>query len=314
MKRILVTPRSMSGGQHPAFERLDRAGFELVTPTPGVMPSEADLVAAIPGCCGWIAGVEPVSLRVIEAAHDLAVISRNGSGIDNLPLELLNQRGIRVARAVGANANGVAELALALILASFRHVPLNDRGIRKGAWPRNLGREIQGAKIGVLGLGAIGTLMADKLLRLGANVLGFDPFADAADLQRNNRFQRVQMLDKLLPKCDALTLHMPLPQGGAPILTSAAFKAMKPGVAIVNTSRAGLVDQPALMHMLETRHVSAYGVDVFDTEPPPLTPLISHERCISTSHIGGLTTESVARTAEITVDNLLSALQEAGLG
>ena len=314
MKRILVTPRSMSGGQHTAFERLELAGFELFAPTPGVMPSEADLVAAIPGCCGWIAGVEPVSPRVIEAAHDLAVISRNGSGIDNLPLELLDRRGIRVARAVGANANGVAELALALMLASFRHIPVNDRGIREGAWPRNPGREIKGATIGVLGLGAIGTLMADKLLRLGANVLGFDPFADAADLQRNDRFKSVQTLGELLPLCDALTLHMPLPQGGAPILTSVEFNAMKPGVAIVNTSRAGLVDQPALLDMLETHHVSAYGVDVFDTEPPGLTPLIAHERCISTSHIGGLTTESVARITEMTVDNLLSALQEAGLG
>ena len=314
MKRILITPRSLSQGRHPAFDRLENAGFELVAPTPGVMPSEADLVATIPDCCGWIVGVEPVTPRVIEAARNLVAISRNGSGVDNLPIDLLDQRGIHVTRAVGANANSVAELALGLMLAGFRHIPASDRGIRQGAWPRHLGQEIECATIGVLGLGTIGTLVAGKLLQLGANVLGFDPYADISILKSYERFEAVETLEYFLPRCDGLTLHVPLPANGAPILTGEALAKMKPGVTIVNTSRAGLVDQDTLHRMLESRHVSAYGVDVFDAEPPAPTPLISHERCISTSHIGGLTTESISRIADITVDNILSALRRAGFG
>ncbi len=313
MRRILVTPRSMSQGQHSAFQRLTSAGFQLLTPTPGAMPSEADLIAAIPSCCGWIAGVEPVTPRVIEAAQNLRVISRNGSGIDNLPLDLLKDRGIHVARAVGANANGVAELALALMLAGFRYIPVNDRGIRAGTWPRHLGREIEGATIGVLGLGAIGLLVTDKLLRLGANVRGFDPFATPVDLQDHNRFERLDTLAEGLSQFDGLTLHMPLPADGVAILTRETLSTMKPGVAVVNTARAGLVDHDAMLEALDTHQVSAYGVDVFDAEPPEMTPLLAHSHCISTSHIGGLTAESVERITEVTVENLLSGLDEAGL-
>ena len=126
MKRILITPRSLSAGTHSGLSRLEDLGFTLVRPTPGVMPSEADLIAAIPDCCGWIAGVEPVSSRVVSAAHSLQVISRNGSGVDNLPMDALNERGITVKRALAANANGVAELALAMMLSGFRHIPLNS--------------------------------------------------------------------------------------------------------------------------------------------------------------------------------------------
>lgn len=188
MKRILVTPRSLSRGRPAGLERLEALGFELVRPTPGETPSEAELAAAIPSCCGWIAGIEPVSARVIEAAQNLCVISRNGSGVDNLPMDALERRGVAVKRAVGANANGVAELALALMLAGLRHVPVTDRGIRSGGWPRLMGREIEGATIGVVGLGAIGTVAVNKFIALGARVIGFDPFCEPDTLRGRANF------------------------------------------------------------------------------------------------------------------------------
>lgn len=142
--RILVTPRSLTSAPPPALDRLVRAGFEVVLSTPGALPSEAELLRLVPGCVGWLAGVEPVSERVVAAADRLQVVSRNGSGADNLPLVRLAERGIRVERAIGANATGVAELTLGLILAACRHIPETAVGVRAGGWPRLTGREVEG--------------------------------------------------------------------------------------------------------------------------------------------------------------------------
>ena len=144
MSRILITPRSLSSGGHPALAALEEAGFELVMPAPGATPSEAELLAAVPGCVGWLAGVEPVSEAVIAAATELRVISRNGSGIDNLPLAALDGQGIVLRRAEGTNARGVAELALTLALSGLRDILPTHAGLQQGASglsPRRPGRD-----------------------------------------------------------------------------------------------------------------------------------------------------------------------------
>lgn len=112
MIRILVTPRSLTSGGHPALDCFVEAGFEVITCTSGKLPSPQELIDLLPGCVGWLAGVEPVPDRVIHAASELRVISRNGVGVDNLPLELLAQRGVKVMKAEGANASGVADWPL----------------------------------------------------------------------------------------------------------------------------------------------------------------------------------------------------------
>lgn len=108
--KILVTPRSLSLNGHPAFESLKKLGYEMVFCQPGKSPTEEELLVVIPECVGWIAGVEPVSEKVIGSAKQLKVISRNGTGVDNLPLASIEKAGIEVCRAEGANARGVAEL------------------------------------------------------------------------------------------------------------------------------------------------------------------------------------------------------------
>ncbi|WP_068088081.1 NAD(P)-dependent oxidoreductase [Polycladidibacter stylochi] len=305
MKRILVTPRSMTQSVPPALRKLEDEGFELVIPTPGKIPSEAELIAAVPDCWGWIAGVEPVSPKVIHAAKSLQVISRNGVGVDNLPIKLLEENNIRVERAVGSNANGVAELTLALMLAALRHIPASDRGIRDGAWPRIRGCEIAGSTVAVLGLGAIGKLVAQKLLKLNARVIGYDPYSDGEELKQFGTFEQYDQIEPILRECDALSLHMPLPENAQPVLDAKVLQQLKPGAVIVNTARAGLVDQNELLKAMNQARVAAYATDVFDTEPPQPSELLAHERCILTSHIGGFTAQSVERVTQVSVDNLL---------
>lgn len=304
MPRILITPRSLTAGGHPALERLTEAGFEVVTCTPGKLPSAKELIGLLPGCVGWLAGVEPVPDAVIEAASELRVISRNGTGTDNLPLALLAQRGIRVMRAEGANSSGVAELAIALTLAGLRHIPFSDAGIKAGGWPRRQGCEIRGRTVGVIGCGAVGAEVARLAVALGAEVLGHDMVHRPLALERF----RWATLDEIVEQAGIISLHCPPLPGGSPLLDAATLARARPGLVLVNTARASLIDEAAVLAALESGRLATYATDVFDAEPPRNLDLARHPRVIATSHIGGFTVESVERATMTAVSNLLTAL------
>lgn len=306
--RILITPRSLSGG-HAALAPLTAAGFQLVMPTPGATPSEQDLTRAVPGCVGWLAGVEQVSPAVIAAATSLRVVSRNGTGIDNLPLPDLEARGITICRAEGANAQGVMELALTLGLAAMRQVIPTHAGMKQGLWPRQIGRELKGARVAVIGLGAIGAGFAEACLALGAHVAGFDPYANSERVRHANFTRR--SLHEVLSGADLVSLHAPMPADGRALLGAAELARLAPGAVLVNTARAGLVDGVAALDALNAGRLSSYATDAYDREPPRLDELLLHPRVILTSHIGGFTTESVTRATEVAVRNLLDALHAA---
>jgi D-3-phosphoglycerate dehydrogenase len=179
MAKILVTPRSLTKGGDPALELLKKAGFEVVFCTPGKSPDEAELARLVPGCVGWLAGVEKITDAVLAKAADLKAISRNGTGVDSIDLEACRRRGIPVLRAEGANARGVAELALALILAMLRSIPASDARMKAGGWERRQGSELEGKTLGVIGTGKIGKLVARFGRAMGMNVVGSDTYPDA---------------------------------------------------------------------------------------------------------------------------------------
>jgi D-3-phosphoglycerate dehydrogenase len=304
--RILITPRSLSKCGHPALGALTERGYDLVMPAPGETPDEAALLRAVPDCVGWLAGVEPVSATVIEAARRLRVISRNGTGVDNLPLAELEARQIRVFRAEGTNARGVAELALALTLAGLRRIVWTHERMRMGDWPRSLGREIAGARVAVVGLGAIGTAYTRMCIDLGAEVAGHDPYAPEGVLA-DKGFTRTD-LDAALAGADVVSLHAPMPADGLPLLTATRMGMLARGAVVVNTARAGLVDPSAMEAALGSGKIACYATDVFETEPPALMPLLAHPGVVMTSHIGGFTDASVERSTIRAVENLLIAL------
>jgi D-3-phosphoglycerate dehydrogenase len=279
-------------------------------PAPGQIPDEGTLLAALPGCVGWLAGVEPVSEAVIAAADRLRVISRNGTGVDNLPLEALERRQISVFRAEGTNARGVAELALGMTFAGLRHIVRTHEGMRDGRWPRHMGREIAGARVAVIGLGAIGATYAGMCLDLGARVSGHDPFAPV-DRVVHPAFRRVS-LDAALAGSEVVSLHAPLPAEGRPLLGAAQIATLSLGATVVNTARAGLVDEAAVLEALDDGRIGTYATDVFDSEPPRPSGLTAHPGVILTSHIGGFTDASVERCTLRAVENLLQALDATG--
>ena len=307
MRRILVTPRSLTASPHPAVERVRERGYDVVYCTPGKSPDEAELIRLVPGVIGWLAGVEPISEAVITAARDLRAISRNGTGVDNLPISALAARGIVVRTANGANAHGVAELTIGLTLAALRHVPFVDAGIKAGKWPRRIGREICGRTFGVVGMGAVGREVARLATALSAKVIAYDPLRPPIDEKLQEAIQWVD-LPTLFAESEIVSLHRPAPPDGRPMIGAEQFATFRRGVVLVNTARAALVDEAALLAALESGQLEAYATDVFTQEPPKDLSVAGHDRVIAASHIGGFTTESVERATTAAVANLLETL------
>lgn len=301
--KIAITPRSLSAAGHPALSMLTDRGYEIVYPAPGKTPSEDELLRAVPGCVGWLAGVEPISPRVLSAAKGLRVISRNGTGVDNIDLGVAKAQGIAVERAVAANARGVAELAITLMLSAFRSVPWSAGKLRQGDWQRRIGIEAQGRTLAVIGCGAIGREVADLALGFGMWVVGYDPFPSNSFARPGFRFAT---LDDALTSADAISFHCP--PGQRPILDADMLARMKPGVVVVNTARAELIDDEAMLAALDSGQVGGLATDVYRKEPPELSPLLMHDRVILTPHTGGFTQESVERATRVAVENLLKVL------
>jgi D-3-phosphoglycerate dehydrogenase / 2-oxoglutarate reductase len=307
--KILVTPRSLTAGQHPVALRLREAGYEVVCSAAGKQPGEEELLRLLPGCVGYLAGVEPITARVLEAAAGLKVISRNGVGINNIDLAAAKRLGIVVCKAVGANARGVAELTIAHILALARWLPLSDRGIKAGGWERRKGVELEGKTLALIGCGHVGRMVARFALALDMKVLAYDVLPDTT-FAPSRDFSFVS-LNEALEKSDFISLHCPPLPDGKPLLDSAVLGRLRRGAFLINTARAELVDGQALLAAIRSGQVAGAAIDVFATEPPPAgDPLLASDRVIASPHIGGFTDESVDRAAYVAADNLLAELRK----
>lgn len=303
-RRVAVTPRSLSTGRHAALERLAEHGFELVFPAPGRTPTAAELIAELPTCVGYLAGVEPISAEVLRSAPKLRVIARNGVGVNNIDMAAADALGIDVLPAVGANSQGVAELALALVFAAVRRIPWSDAHLKAGEWSRSSGLELAGRTMGVIGVGQIGRRLASMTAGIGMKVIGYDAFPDR-QWTPPQTFEWGS-LEQVLRQADVLSLHAP--PGDTPLLDARRLELVRDGTVLVNTARAELVDEDAVLAALNRNRLSAYAVDAFSTEPPTDLELVRHVNVIATPHIGGFTQESVARAGEGAVDAILSVL------
>lgn len=307
MKTVIVTPRSLSAGDHPQLSRIRDAGLEVVFPSPGKQPSEEQLLEVIAGAVGYLAGVEPITRKVLERAERLKVISRNGTGVDNIDLEVARSLGIVIRRAEGANARGVAELTIGHLLCAARGIAGNVAAMKREEWTRRIkGIEVAGRTLGLVGCGKIGRLVARFALGLDMRVVAADPcsdksFAPGAGFEWSD-------LSTLLESSDVISLHCPALADGRALIDRAAIAQMKTGVILINTARSSLLDEPAVIEALDLGKLRSVTVDAFAGEPPLDWRFVHHPQVIATSHIGGYTEESVERATAVAVANLLAEL------
>lgn len=304
MEKVLITPRSLTKKPHPAFSLFEEAGLATVFCTPGVMPDEAELLRLLPGCIGYLAGVEKISAKVLEASKNLRVISRNGAGMENVDIEAAKSLGIQVYPTKGANSRGVAELTIGLIISLLRSVPFSNSALKQRRWERREGLEIEGKKLGVIGCGEIGKLTAGMAIALGMEVLGYDMYPNKSYCPENFTWES---LEEVVAAADIITLHVP--GGNKPVIDVDALSRMKDGAYIINTARASVVDEAAVLLALESGKIAGYAVDAFASEPPSDFSVIEHDRVIATPHIGGFTKESGDRVTIGAIRNIINNLK-----
>lgn len=236
-----------------------------------------------------------ITAEVLDAAKSLRVIGRPGVGVDNVDLAAATRRGIVVMNSPGGNLVSTAELALGLLFAVARNIAQADASIKSEKWDRKSfsGVELNGKRIGVLGLGRIGREVALRCRSLGMDVVAYDPFVAAGVAEQIQ--VKLLPLDEILQGCDFLTLHSTLTKETRHLLGKEAFSKVKPGVRIVNAARGELIDEQALLAALESGRVAGAALDVHAQEPPIDWRLAKHPRVVAMPHIGASTAEAQER-------------------
>ncbi len=250
-----------------------------------------------------------VDTELLEAGAKLRVVGRGGVGVDNIDLEAASRRGILVLNAPEANTVSAAELAITLMMAASRGVARSDKQIRAGTWDRKyLGREVKDKTLGIVGLGRIGTLVANRAMGMKMNVIAFDPYIGQRRFELLG-VRRAQTLQEMLPEIDYLTVHTPATEETVGMIGPKELALLRPGAIVVNAARGGIVNEAALAAALEDNHVFAAGIDVFVTEPPEKNnPLLGRDDVVMTAHLGANTSEAQDRVGSEILERVCAAL------
>ncbi|MGA1371632.1 MAG: 2-hydroxyacid dehydrogenase [Pseudomonadales bacterium] len=248
--------------------------------------------------------LRPVDAGLLAQAPRLRLVQKIGVGVNTIDLDEAKRRGIAVCNMPGSNSRAVAEHTLALMLAVLRQVPRFDKDVRTGqGWSWDPGRqddlgEIGGRTVGLVGFGAVPTLLTPVLQALGAHVLY------TARSEHTGATAERCSFDELLRRSHIVSLHVPLNNSTARMIDRGAFARMRPGSILINTARGGLVDERALLEALESGHLGGAGLDVFAEEPLPLPhPLTQIKNVVIAPHVAWLTGETLVRSLDIAVDN-----------
>ncbi len=233
-----------------------------------------------------------VNAQLLEAAPQLRIVARAGTGVDNVDVAAASRRGVLVVNAPGANSISVAEHTLALMLALARLVPTADRAMKDSRWEKKrfLGNELRGKTLGIAGLGRIGREVALRAQPFGMRIVAHDPYI-SADVAAGLGIELLT-LDALCATADYITLHLPVTPDTRHVFNDARFAICKPGLRLVNTARGELVDEEALRRAIDSGIVEGAGLDVFEQEPPKDWSLAQLPQVVATPHIAASTEEA----------------------
>jgi D-3-phosphoglycerate dehydrogenase / 2-oxoglutarate reductase len=289
------------------FRLLEEAGFELLDRSDSDASKDEDvLVAALVGAWATVAGAELYSRGVLERLPDLRVIARVGVGYDCIDLEAATDRGVLVLTTPGANAEHVADFALALMLACVRRLVEVDAAVRSGAWRLPvLSGDLAGATVGLVGLGQIGRAVARRLRGFDCRIVAVEPDPEPEFCRRYA--VELASLEEVLPQVDVLSLHAPLTPESKGLIGARELGLVRPGVVVVNTARGGLIDEAALVAALRAGRVGGAGLDVFEHEPLPVGhPLTRFPNVVLGGRTSTFTRASMERMTRAAVENILA--------
>jgi D-3-phosphoglycerate dehydrogenase / 2-oxoglutarate reductase len=302
MARILVTEKIADGG----LQRLRDVGH-VVDVRLGLSPDE--LIGVVPGAAGLIIrSATQVTREVLEAGDELVVVGRAGIGLDNVDVNAATDRGVMVVNAPQSNILSAAEHTMALLLAQARNIPQAHAALIDGRWERSQweGVELSDKTLGVVGLGRIGKLVAQRAHAFGMKLVANDPFV-SAERARELGIQLVG-LDRLVEVSDFVTLHVAKTPETVGLIGKDLLARAKPGIRIINVARGGIVDEAALAEAIRIGHVGGAALDVFAAEPTTDSPLFGLPQVVVTPHLGASTREAQDKAGDTIAEQIGLAL------
>ncbi len=272
--------------------------------------SEDEIVSIIPEYDGLIVrSATKVTPKIIEAASNLKIIGRAGSGVDNINIDSATQKGIVVMNTPGANTISTAEHTFAMMISLARNIPQAHASIKEGKWARKSfkGTELRGKTLGIIGLGNIGKTLANRAFAFNMSVLGYDPFISKEAALQNNI--ELADLDTIFSKSDFISVHTPLNNDTKHLINKDTLKKCKNGVRIINCARGGIVNEEDLVEAIDSGIVAGAAFDVFENEPPSSdAPVVNNEKIIHTPHLGASTKEAQEIVAVLIAQQMADGL------
>jgi D-3-phosphoglycerate dehydrogenase len=250
-----------------------------------------------------------IDAEAIAAAPRLRVVARAGVGLDNVDVQAATARGVMVVNAPTSNIVSAAEQAIALLLAVARHTATASAALKAGEWKRSryTGVELQGKTVGVVGLGRIGVLFAQRIAAFGTRLIAYDPYIQPARAAQLG--VRLVGLEELLIESDFISIHLPKTAETVGLISEKELQLVKPGVRIINAARGGLIDEQALANAIAEGRVAGAGIDVYAKEPCTASPLFAFDSVVATPHLGASTSEAQDKAGLAVARSVKLALQ-----
>jgi D-3-phosphoglycerate dehydrogenase len=299
-------------------DKLSDSGLEVLRAAPGIEVdyrpglSEAELADAIGDYDALIIrSASKVTAKVLERADSLQVVGRAGIGVDNVDVPAASRKGVIVMNTPTGNAVTTAEHAISLLMSLARKIPMATASVKNGKWEKTKfeGTEIAGKTLGVVGMGNIGRIVADRAQGLKLDVIAFDPVLSSDKAARIG--VELVSLEELFTRADFITIHAPLTPETKNLISTASIAKMKKGVMIVNAARGGIVDEKALANAIVEGHVAGAALDVFVKEPVETdNPLLKLENVVLTPHLGASTSEAQERVAREIAEQVVEYLTQ----
>lgn len=301
--RVLVTEQLAPRG----LDALSEAGFD-VDERLGLSPEQ--LIDAVKGAAALIIrSATRVTGEVLDAGADLVVVGRAGIGLDNVDVEAATRRGVMVVNAPQSNVLSAAEHTVALMLAQARNIPQANADLKAGAWNRSRweGVELHGKTLGIVGLGRVGVLVAQRALAFGMRLAAYDPYV-SAERARQIGVQLVGDLGELVAEADFLTIHLPKTRETIGLIDAEMLARAKPTLRLVNTARGAIVDESALADAVREGRIAGASLDVFAAEPTTESPLFALDHVVVTPHLGASTAEAQDKAGITIAEQVVLAL------
>lgn len=304
---------SFSGDWEPSWDKLQFRRLEVEKQGPEIEPADP-LVLAHGKDCDLLAGLFiPVSSKVMEAMPKLRIVGVSRAGLENVNLEKATEREVLVFNVMGRNAHAVSDFAVGMMLAECRNIARAHYAIKNGQWRKTFSNndnipEMGGKTIGLVGFGFIGSLVAKKLSGFEVKVIVYDPYADPARIKAAGCTP--VGLEELFKNSDFISLHARLTDENKKMVNKELLSLMKPTAYLINTGRAGLVDQDALAAALKDKKIQGAALDVFTTEPVPAdSPYLALDNVTLTSHLAGTTSDALTNSPFLLMEDIAKFLK-----